>query len=62
MDLERAVVHRSVVAVGMGAGPGKEAEASSVVGVVTVGARLVAADLGSNHLLVEAHIRSAVAA
>lgn len=54
MDLEPAVVHRSVVAGGMGAGPGKEAEVSSVVVVVTVDAHLAAADLGSSHLLLEA--------
>ena len=60
MDLEPAVVHRSVAAGGMGADPGIEAGASFVVVVVTVGVHSVAADLGSSHLILEARSHFAV--
>lgn len=50
MDSGSAVVHRSVAVGDMDAGPGKEAEASSVVVVVTVDVHSDAADPGNSHL------------
>lgn len=50
MDFGSAVVNRSVAAGDMDAGPGKEAEASSVVVVVTVDVRSAAVDPDNSHL------------
>lgn len=52
-------MHQSVVVGGMDAGLGREAEASSVVAVVTVDAHSAAADPGNSHLLLEDRSHSA---